>query len=593
MKKLLATLLALILILGCGATVFATTPQENDGESTTEEAESPFKSLAEINTKLIGAPTVIENIATAENLINLNDTPVMQGAWLDIGKAKNLDAVPLKGDKVALSYFMTCMESTIPILKIDNKKTAESVYYYLLEEQATDYIIASESDKVLEFFGGKETENVVLAYIANSKDSPEKIAQTANSLGANICVLQTADRETAKYLQNRFLSLILFNQDLNTRDSVDAAANCGANGVVVNSAEETYKLYEKVNKATYLRKPLIISNSVMLSTKEATNTLEDLKKAYKAGADSTKVNIKLDSEKELVCWWDSKTDEKATTFKEICTLLSKQDPFKTLILKIEQGDTDLIKEIKSVAKKQNVLDRILIDTTDEAIITTCKDVIPEVGFFKTYSQEELPFISDLLHRGIIKALLVEEDDETEETESEDMESETLKAIKKAAKSGAALIATDYADLGETFKKSLKLKNPLDIFGPIEVTKISINKIKIELRTGKTKTLKATVEPENATNKKVTWKSSNPKVATVDENGLVTAKRGGEAVITVAAEGGKFVTCVVTVKGYLLLIIIIILSLGLIGLGVYLFKFKKIKIDLKKIKLPNLKQRSKH
>ena len=128
MKKLLATLLALILILGCGATVFATTPQENDGESTTEEAESPFKSLAQINTKLIGAPTVIENIATAENLINLNDTPVMQGAWLDIGKAKNLDAVPLKGDKVALSYFMTCMESTIPILKIDNKKTAESVF---------------------------------------------------------------------------------------------------------------------------------------------------------------------------------------------------------------------------------------------------------------------------------------------------------------------------------------------------------------------------------------------------------------------------------------------------------------------------------
>lgn len=592
MKKLLATLLALILILGCGATVFATTPQENDGESTTEEAESPFKSLAEIDTKLIGAPTVIENIATAENLINLNDTPVMQGAWLDIGKAKNLDAVPLKDDKVALSYFMTCMESTIPILKIDNKKTAESVYYYLLEEQATDYIIASENDKVLEFFGSKETENVVLAYIANSKDSPEKIAQTANRLGANICVLQTADRETAKYLQNRFLSLILFNQDLNTRDSVDAAADCGSNGVVVNSAEETYKLYEKVNKATYLRKPLIISNSVMLSTKEATNTLEDLKKAYKAGADSTKVNIKLDSEKELVCWWDSKTDEKATTFKEICTLLSKQDPFKTLILKIEQGDTDLIKEIKSVAKKQNVLDRILIDTTDEAIITTCKDMIPEVGFFKTYTQEEISYLPDLLHRGIIKALLVEEPN-GEETEGEDVESETLKAIKKVAKSGAVLITTDYADLGETFRKSLKLKNPLDIFGPIEVTKISISKIKIELRTGKTKTLKATVEPENATYKKVTWKSSNPKVATVDENGLVTAKRGGEAVITVAAEGGKFVTCVVTVKGYLLLIIIIILSLGLIGAGFYLFKFKKIKIDLKKIKLPNLKQRSKH
>lgn len=587
MRKLLATLLVLVLILSCGATVFAVPLQEGDVESVTEEVESPFKSLAQIDTKLIGAPTVIENIATAENLTNLDDAPTMQGAWLDIGKSKNLDAIPLKDDKVALSYFLTCMESTLPILKIDNKKTAESVYYYLLEEQATDYIIASKDSKVLEYFGSRETENALLAYIAGPKESPEKIAKEANSVGANICVLESAERETVTYLQNRFLSVILFNENSNTRDSVDAAADCGANGVVVNNAEETYKLYEKVNKATYLRKPLIISNKVMLSTKEATNTLEDLKKAYKAGADSTKVNIKIDSEKELVCWWDSKTDEKATTFKEICTLLSKQDPHKTLILKIEQGDTDLIKEIKSVAKKQNVLDRILIDTTDKAIITTCQDVIPEVGFFKTYTQEELPFISDLIHRGIIKAV------STQEAEGEDVENEITSAIKTAAKSGAVLITTDYADLGEAFRKNLKLKNPLDIFGPIEVTKISISKIKIELRTGKTKTLKATIEPENATNKKVTWKSSNPKVATVDKNGLVTAKRGGEAVITVAAEGGKFVTCVVTVKGYLLLIIIIILSLGLIGAGVYLFKFKKIKIDLKKIKLPSLKQRSKH
>ena len=129
-------------------------------------------------------------------------------------------------------------------------------------------------------------------------------------------------------------------------------------------------------------------------------------------------------------------------------------------------------------------------------------------------------------------------------------------------------------MGNTFKKSIEFKDTLDVFGDIEVTKISINKIKLELRTGKTKTLKATIEPDNATNKTVTFVSDNPKVATVDKNGVVTAKRGGEAVITATAEGGKFVTCVVTVKGYLLLIIIIILSLGLIGFGVYFFKFKK-------------------
>ena len=475
MRKLLATLLALVLILSCGATVFAVPLQEGDVESVTEEVESPFKSLAQINTKLIGAPTVIENIATAENLTNLGDTPVMQGAWLDIGKSKNLDAIPLKDDKVALSYFLTCMESTLPILKIDNKKTAESVYYYLLEERATDYIIASKDSKVLEYFGSKETENVVLAYIAGPKESPEKIVKEANSVGTNICVLESADRETVTYLQNRFLSVILFNQQSNTRDSVDAAADCGANGVVVSSAADTYKLYEKVKKTTYIRKPLIIANQVMLSTKEATNTLEDLKKAYKAGADSTKVNIKLNSENEVVCWWDSKTDEKSTTFKEICTLLSKQDPNKTLILEIEQGDTDLIKEIKSVAKKQKVLDRILINTPDQDTITICREEIPEVGFFKTYTEEEISYLPDLLYRGIIKAVLIEK------AEGEEIEKEVSSAIKTVAKSGALLIATDYADLGNTFKKSIKFKNTLDIFGDIEVAKISINKITITIR----------------------------------------------------------------------------------------------------------------
>lgn len=584
MKKFLATLLALILILGCGTTVFAT-PQENEGEiETTETEESPFKSLAQIDTKLIGAPTVIENIATAENLTNLNDSPSMQGAWLDIGKSKNLDAVALKDDKIALSYFMTCMETTVPILKIDNKKTAESVYYYLLEERATDYIIASKDSKVLEFFGSQETENALLAYIANPKDKPEKIAKTANTVGANICVLEKADRETVTYLQNRFLSVILFSEDLNTRDSVDAAADCGANGVVVNSANDTYKLYEKVKKTTYIRKPLIIANQVMLSTKEATNTLEDLKKAYKAGADSAQINIKLNSEEELVCWWNSEDSEKSTTFKDVCSLLLKQDPHKTLILKITENDTKLIKKIKSVTKSQKVLDRILINTADGDVITTCKELIPQVGFFKTYTEDELPYLTDLFYRGIIKAVVIES------TEGEEIEKETSKAIKTAGKSGAVLITTDYADLGNDFKESIKFKNTLDIFGDIEVTKISINKITLELRTGKTKTLKATTQPHNATNKTVTFVSSNPKVATVDKNGLVTAKRGGEAVITATAEGGKFVTCVVTVKGYLPLILLISLILVLIGLGIYFFKIKKVKIKIKKIKLPTFKRK---
>ena len=58
---------------------------------------------------------------------------------------------------------------------------------------------------------------------------------------------------------------------------------------------------------------------------------------------------------------------------------------------------------------------------------------------------------------------------------------------------------------------------------------------------------ATVSPESATDKSLTWSSSDPDVASVDENGLVTAHKPGTAVITVATgDGGFTASCTVTV-----------------------------------------------
>ncbi len=68
--------------------------------------------------------------------------------------------------------------------------------------------------------------------------------------------------------------------------------------------------------------------------------------------------------------------------------------------------------------------------------------------------------------------------------------------------------------------------------------------------GKTTTgqLTATVSPSNATNKGVTWSSNKTSVATVDQNGKVTAQGAGTATITVKTnDGGKTASCAVTVK----------------------------------------------
>ena len=84
--------------------------------------------------------------------------------------------------------------------------------------------------------------------------------------------------------------------------------------------------------------------------------------------------------------------------------------------------------------------------------------------------------------------------------------------------------------------------------PVSVTGVSLDKATLELYTGDTATLTATVEPDNADNKDVTWKSNNESVATVDTSGKVTAVGAGTATITATAADGseKYDTCTVTV-----------------------------------------------
>ncbi len=81
---------------------------------------------------------------------------------------------------------------------------------------------------------------------------------------------------------------------------------------------------------------------------------------------------------------------------------------------------------------------------------------------------------------------------------------------------------------------------------VPVNSISLNMSSLSLETGRTFQLIATIEPENATNKTITWESDNPEVATV-ENGLVTGVATGECTITAIASNNKTATCSITVQ----------------------------------------------
>lgn len=73
---------------------------------------------------------------------------------------------------------------------------------------------------------------------------------------------------------------------------------------------------------------------------------------------------------------------------------------------------------------------------------------------------------------------------------------------------------------------------------VKVIKVGLNYSTIYLTKGKSKTLKATVSPSNATKKSVKWSSSNKKIATVNAKGKVTGKKAGSAMITVKAKDGS-------------------------------------------------------
>ena len=110
----------------------------------------------------------------------------------------------------------------------------------------------------------------------------------------------------------------------------------------------------------------------------------------------------------------------------------------------------------------------------------------------------------------------------------------------AASAGTAdIIATTSNGLTATVKVTVKVQT-------VAVTGITLSRETANLLVGRSTTATATVTPDNATDKTVTWTSSDPSVATVD-NGKITAVSAGTAIITASINNGKTATVTVTVK----------------------------------------------
>ena len=116
-----------------------------------------------------------------------------------------------------------------------------------------------------------------------------------------------------------------------------------------------------------------------------------------------------------------------------------------------------------------------------------------------------------------------------------------KGVVKTHKTGKVTITLIAKNNQVEAKSIITVKN-------IPVKKVKLNKTSLTLKKGNIVTLKASVQPSNASNKKIAWSSSNKSVATVSSKGKITAIGTGTCTITAKTQsGGKKTKCRIIVK----------------------------------------------
>ena len=104
-------------------------------------------------------------------------------------------------------------------------------------------------------------------------------------------------------------------------------------------------------------------------------------------------------------------------------------------------------------------------------------------------------------------------------------------VVTSKKPGTTIITVKTKDTGKTATVNVVVVQP--------VTGIKLSKNSTQINVNKTEIIKATIEPSNASNKKVIWSSSNNNIASVSSSGKITAITSGQAIITAATEDGNY------------------------------------------------------
>lgn len=173
-----------------------------------------------------------------------------------------------------------------------------------------------------------------------------------------------------------------------------------------------------------------------------------------------------------------------------------------------------------------VIDKVDIDITGLGILgpSTVNDVSNTAQFQVTYSP------SNTTQRSITWSVVSGPDYAS-------IDEKGLLTVKGGANGSTVKIRATSKDNSSVYaEKSVTVTYKI---ASVSVTGVSLSKSVLSLAVGESETLVATVAPERATDRSVTWESSNKNVATVNQNGTVKAVAAGSAVIGVRTNDGGF------------------------------------------------------
>lgn len=184
---------------------------------------------------------------------------------------------------------------------MDNIEEAKALIEYVRFNGEFDLMAVSESNEVLQYIYEEEPSAIRTIRKFQTLEGEEAISSITHTSKASIAMVpKSISRASVEYLQSRFLSVWLMDNQADDEEMTRGAMDNGANGIVVKNAEAVYRLYELVDgKNVYCRKtPFIGHRGYPKAAPE--NTVESLREAGWAGVEAVECDVYITSDQRLI-----------------------------------------------------------------------------------------------------------------------------------------------------------------------------------------------------------------------------------------------------------------------------------------------------